>query len=69
MSTTTKIDVRTWDAKRDTFNTYQFKLSAYAAIKKILNALNKNKMANCIGHSVYNSHVASRTKMQPMLQQ
>ena len=46
MSTTTQIDVPTWDGKRDTFDTYQFKLSAYAAIKKCTDVLNKSKMAN-----------------------
>ena len=61
MSTTTKIEVPTWNGNRDTFDTYQYKLGAYAAIKKCSDALNRSKMATCITQSAYDAHVASGT--------
>ena len=61
MSITTKIEVPTWNGNRDTFDTYQYKLGAYAAIKKRSDALSKSKMATCITQAVYDGHVASGT--------
>jgi hypothetical protein len=61
MSTSIKIEVPTWDGKRDTFDTYVYKLRAYAAIKKIIDALDEAKMRACITQAEYDALVAGAT--------
>ena len=58
MSTSIKVEVPLWDGKRDTFDTYVYKLRAYAAIKKLIDALDEAKMRGCITQSDYDSLVA-----------
>jgi hypothetical protein len=59
MSTSIKIEVPTWDSKRDTFDTYVYKLRAYAAIKKIIDALdNEAKMRGCITQAEYDNLIS-----------
>ena len=61
MSTSTKVEVPVWDGKRDTFDTYVYKLRAYAAIKKLIDALDEAKMRGCITQSDYDSLVAGNS--------
>jgi hypothetical protein len=58
MSTSIKIEVPTWDSKRDTFNTYVYKLRAYTAIKKIIDALDEAKMRGCITQAEYDNLIS-----------
>jgi predicted DNA-binding ArsR family transcriptional regulator len=55
MSTSTRV-------KRDTYDTYKFKLTAYVAVKKLRDALDETKMIGCCTQSEYNAHVASRSR-------
>jgi hypothetical protein len=55
MSTSMRVKVPTWDGKCDTYDTYKFKLTAFAAIKKQMDALDEIKMATCITQSKYNA--------------
>ena len=59
MSTSTRVEIPTWDGKRDTYDTYKFKLMAYAAVKKLRDALDESKMIGCCTQSEYDAHVAS----------
>jgi hypothetical protein len=58
MSTSIKIEVPTWDGKRETFDTYVYKLRAYSAIKKIIDALDEAKMRACITQTEYDALVS-----------
>jgi hypothetical protein len=59
MSTSTRVEIPPCDGKRVTYDTYKFKLTAYAAVKKLRDALNENKMIGCCTQSEYNAHLAS----------
>jgi hypothetical protein len=51
MSTSTRVEIPTWDGKQDTYDTYKFKLMAYAAVKKLRDALDETKMIGCCTQS------------------